>query len=58
MQSPPHEVRTAEWGFVQAHLDSPVEGERSPRRVGAQLLAQPDGSGGWSVVGVHYLPLR
>jgi hypothetical protein len=54
----PHEVVTAEVGFVQAHLDVVPVGGTASNRVGIFLIARPDGAGGWAVVSVHYTPLR
>lgn len=58
LQGPPHEIRSADAGFVQAHLDLKMPAEDKPRRVAVQLIAMPDGAGGWRVASVHYLPLR
>ncbi len=54
----PHEVMTAEVGFVQAHLDVVPVGGPASNRVGVFLIARPDGAGGWAVVSLHYTPLR
>ncbi|HWU87845.1 MAG TPA: hypothetical protein VN253_11245 [Kofleriaceae bacterium] len=57
LQGKPHEVRTADWGFVHANVDLPVAGESLPARGAVQLVALPDAHGAWSVVSVHYAAL-
>jgi hypothetical protein len=57
LQGPPREVRTADWGFVHAHVDLPVAGEALPARAAVQLVALPDPGGAWSIVSVHLAAL-
>jgi len=57
LQGKPHEVRTADWGFVHANVDLPLAGESLPGRAAVQLIALPDANGTWSVVSVHYAAL-